>query len=79
MTQNSTNPGKLKKFSIKDIDLGFLKLDLTTKSNFLDLLMFHISSNKPLNFKKFNTFIGISRPQWDNFKLRYKDEFKFDM
>jgi len=79
MAAQSSKLGKLKKLSLKDIDLSFLKLDLTTKSNFLDLLMFHISMNKPLNFKKFNTFIGISRPQWDNFKLKYKDEFKFDM
>jgi len=66
------------KFDVKSIDITFLSLDITAKNCFKDLLIHYVDNQKPLSYKKFSSFVGISKGQWDNFRLKYKDVFQFE-
>lgn len=68
-----------KPIDVSSIDINFLRLNTSTINSFRELLNYHLTSKKPLNFKKFSIFTGISKLQWDDFKLKYKDILKFEM
>ena len=62
---------------LSKLDLSFLRLDISTKNTFLELLIYHIKNKIPLSFQKFNTFAGISKLQWDDFRFKYKELLQF--
>ena len=65
----------------KSFNLQVLKLDRVERMNFEDFLKFKLEKDKRLSFVEFNKMCGISRKQWEVFKLENMDkeiEWKVD-
>jgi hypothetical protein len=54
-------------------DIENMKLDLMKKSHFREFLAFKMQRGGKLRFSDFNKMTGISRQQWDVFRIDNKD------
>ena len=57
---------------VKSFDLESMKLDLMKKMVFEDFLRYKMAKDKRFGFVEFNKVCGISRKQWDAFRVDNK-------
>lgn len=50
-----------------------MRLDPMKKVAFQEYLEYTLSQKKPLSFQQFNRHCGVSRSQWDDFKISNMD------
>ncbi len=50
-------------------DLEKMKLDLMKKAHFREFLAFKLKRDKQFRYSEFNKMTGISRQQWDVFRI----------
>lgn len=53
-------------------DLESMKLDLMKKAHFREFLSFKLKRDNRLRYSEFNRMTGISRQQWDIFRIDNK-------
>lgn len=58
----------------KTFNLQILQLGRVERMNFEDFLRFKLQKSKQLSFVEFNKMCGISRKQWDAFKVENMDK-----
>lgn len=53
-------------------NIGNMKLDIMKRNHFIEFLNFKLKRDRRLRFSDFNRGTGISRQQWDVFRIDNK-------
>ena len=65
---------KLKAPKLESFKIETMKLDPLQKLQFEEFLDYMLKVKKPFSFENFNRITGISRLQWDIFRIENKDK-----